>query len=183
VERDGGCRRRGHKVRGGNCLVVVAPEGVLEEEGMSGAGSGVHAVPQNLPCRALGDCTLPSHPCALDWLGGNWGNPAAATSIRSIRSIRRLLFSSHPTAGPRWGETFVSLHWLPYAADTTDCYGNPGDVEQGDAAWLGGSRSGRGSHRRGDVARLDTFAGVSPCTEAEDKRWLVLPIPLTPQQV
>lgn len=60
------------------------------------------------------------------------------------------------------------------------------DAKQGKAAWLGGSRSGKGSRRRRlGVARLGASAGVSPgpspCKKVEDERWLGLPIPLTPQ--
>lgn len=67
-----------------------------------------------------------------------------------------LPFSSHPTTGPGWGETFISLHQLPGAADTTDCYGNPGDVEQGTLpSWEAPATPRKGSHRRrSDVVRL-----------------------------
>lgn len=59
------------------------------------------------------------------------------------------------------------------------------DAKQGKAAWLGGSRSGKGSRRRRhDVVRLGASAGVSPGPspwgKAEDEHWLGLPIPLTP---
>lgn len=44
-KRDGGCRRRGPKVRGGIHSILVVS---LAEQDVCGAGSGVHTVPQNL---------------------------------------------------------------------------------------------------------------------------------------
>lgn len=172
------CGRRGHKIRGGICSVSVTP---ARAGGVWGWLWGAHRPPKPALQRPWGPHT-PIAPSCPGLAGGELGQPGCCYLHQEHQDVPFLV---PPHRWPRIGR---NLHFPPLASPLQltppIAMETWGDAEQGDAARLGGSRSRKGScRRRCDVVRLGTSAGVSPgpspCTEAEDKHWLTLPIPLT----
>lgn len=147
-ERDAGCGRRGHKIRGGICLVSVAPRMCLGRTGGMWSWLWGACSPLKPALQSPWGLHSPSAPLCPGLAGYELGQHRCCCFYQENQDAP-LLLPPHPTAGPGCKETFISLHQLPCVADTTDCYGNLRTWNRGTLpGWEAPATPRKGSHRR-----------------------------------